>query len=79
MEWKLAEAKMKLSEVVRRALTEGPQRICRRDDAVIVLSEREYEQLTGARPDLKELLLGGPGLDGVDLERDASGPRDAGL
>jgi len=76
MDWKLAEAKMKLSEVVRRALTEGPQWIRRREDAVVVLSERDYERLTGQRPGFKELLLDGPGLEGVDLERDASPMRD---
>lgn len=30
MSWQLAEAKNKLSEVMTRALTIGPQRICRR-------------------------------------------------
>jgi len=72
MDWKLADAKNKFSEDVNRALNEGPQRVVRRADAVIVLSEDEYERLSGARRGFKELLLGGPGLDGVDLERDES-------
>ena len=72
MDWKLADAKNRFSEVVKRALTEGPQRILRRSDAVIVLSEEEYERLSGGRRGLKELLLSGPGLDGVNLERDKS-------
>jgi antitoxin Phd len=79
MDWKLAEAKMKFSEVVRRALTEGPQRVRRRNDAVMVLSEREYERLTGSRTSLKDLLLNGPGLEGVELERDPSPMRDVDL
>ena len=76
MDWKLAEAKNKLSEVVKRAHTEGPQRILRRDGAVVILSEADYDRLTGRRPGLKRLLLDGPGLEGVDLERDRSRARD---
>ncbi len=38
MKWALAEAKNKFSEVVRRALAEGPQLVTRRDRAVVVLS-----------------------------------------
>lgn len=47
MDWQLADAKNRLSEVVNRALTEGPQRIERRGDRVVVLSEAEYDRLTG--------------------------------
>ena len=72
MDWKLADAKNKFSEVVNRALREGPQRVLRRGDVVIVLSEEDYERLSGARRGFKELLLGGPGLEGVDLRRDKS-------
>ncbi len=72
MDWKLADAKNKFSEVVNRALNEGPQRVVRRADAVVVLSEEEYERLSGVRRGFKELLLRGPGLDGVGLERDES-------
>jgi len=72
LDWKLAEAKNKFSEVVNRALSEGPQRVLRRSDAVIVLSEEDYERLSGSRRGFKELLLSGPGLDDVDLERDKS-------
>ena len=72
MDWKLADAKNKFSEVVNRALHEGPQRVLRRGDAVVILSEEEYERLAGSRRGFKELLLDGPGLDGVDLERDQS-------
>ena len=50
MEWRLAEAKNKFSELVNRALKEGPQRVTRHKDAVIILSEEDYEKLTGARP-----------------------------
>ena len=79
MDWKLADAKNKFSEVVRRALREGPQWVRRRDRSVVILSEREYERLAGSRPGFKEFLLDGPSLDGLDLDRDPSGVRDVDL
>jgi antitoxin Phd len=73
VEWRLADAKNRFSELVNRALTEGPQRVLRREDAVVVVAERDYEKLTGARPSFKEFLLGeGASLEDVDLTRDRS-------
>ena len=70
MEWRLADAKNRFSEVVDRALVEGPQRVLRRDEAVVVVAERLYESLTGARLGFKQFLLGdGPSLEGLDLTR----------
>jgi prevent-host-death family protein len=80
MEWWLADARNRFSEVFNRALTEGPQRVIRRDDAVIILSERDYKKLSGKRPDFKQFLLGkGPTLEDVDLTRDRSPMRDVKL
>jgi len=80
MEWRLADAKNRLSELVSRALAEGPQRIRRRNDAVIVLAQRDYEKLTGEVLDFKEFLMrGGPTLDGIELTRDRSAMRDVEL
>ncbi|HXM45566.1 MAG TPA: type II toxin-antitoxin system prevent-host-death family antitoxin [Bryobacteraceae bacterium] len=77
MEWQLAEAKNRLSEVVNRALAEGPQFVRRRNDAVVIVSCREYEKLTGKRLSFKEFLTAkGPSLEGVDLTRDRSPMRD---
>lgn len=71
MNWKLADARNKLSEVVKRALTEGPQRVTRRNDAVVIISATEYQRLTGQRSGFRDYLLGGgPSLEGVDLTRD---------
>ena len=67
MEWRMAEAKNRFSELMNRALHEGPQRVRRRDDAVVMLAEREYERLTGTRPDFKEFLMSGETFDGLDL------------
>ena len=80
MEWRLAEAKNKFSELVNRALSEGPQRVTRRDDVVIVIAEHDYEQLIGKRLSFKEFLLqDGPALDDLNLERDRSPMRDVEL
>jgi prevent-host-death family protein len=76
MSWKLADAKNRFSEVVRRALTEGPQRIERREEAVYLLSETEYERLTGQKPSLVEFLMTGPDWSQLDLERNKEPVRD---
>lgn len=70
MEWLLAEAKNKLSEVVSLALTSGPQRIKRRDQAVILLSEDDYLKLIGEKPSFKNFLMESPSFEGLDLKRD---------
>ena len=79
MEWKLTEAKNRLSEVVSRALTDCPQRISRRNETVIVMSESDYARLRGERPGFIDYLLNGPSLDGVDIERDRAPMRDTTL
>ncbi len=75
MEWLLADAKNRFSEVVTLALTEGPQKIKRRHQSVIVLAEEEYAQLTG-RPRFKEYLIQGPSFEDLDLSRDMSISRE---
>ena len=79
MIWKLAEAKNKFSEVFRLALEEGPQRIEHREEAVVILSAKEFERLTGARPGFIELLLDAPDMGGLDLQRDRSPHRSLDL
>jgi prevent-host-death family protein len=77
--WQVAEAKNKFSELITRALTEGPQRVRRRGQTVVVLSEAEYERLAGEpakKMSLGEYLLQGPSFEGVDLSRDRSPPRE---
>lgn len=80
MDWRLADAKNRFSELVRRALAEGPQRVVRRDDAVVVLAENDFEKLRGRRVGFKEFLIRkGPSLEGLDLTRDRSPMRDVKL
>jgi len=76
MEWKLAEAKNRFSELVNKALLEGPQMVSRREDRVVVISEDEYQSLTGKKRNFIEFLLeGNLNLDGVNFERDKSPSR----
>jgi antitoxin Phd len=72
MEWNLSDAKNRFSEVVNLALTEGPQRVRRRNDAVVVVAAVEFERLTGKRPGFKEYLSKGESFEGLDLVRDRS-------
>ncbi len=70
-EWQLAEAKNKFSEVVDRAMSEGPQHVSRRGEpAVVVLSEAEYQSLRDPKKTFIEHLLDVPDLTGVELSRD---------
>lgn len=79
MEWQLADAKNRFSELVNQALRVGPQRVRRRNESVIVISSKEYEQLKGERPSFKEYLLRGETLEGIDLTRDQSLMREVNL
>jgi hypothetical protein len=67
MEWKLADAKNKLSELVALATTQGPQTIRERDAAVVVVAEKTYLALTGERPDFNDWLLKGPSIHDLEL------------
>lgn len=78
--WQLQEAKAKLSELVKKAVTEGPQEITvHGKPSVVVLSQSEFEKLTAKKdkPSLVDFLLNSPlrGLD-IDFERDKSPCRD---
>ena len=61
MSWTLARAKDRLSDVVRRAIEEGPQTITVRGrDTAVIISKAAFDRL-GARPpgrDFKQYLLG---------------------
>ncbi len=79
--WPVAEAKARLSEVIERALTDGPQTITRHGrDAVVVVSKNEWDARTRRKGTLLEFLksthFGDPDLD---LERRKDLPRDIDL
>jgi prevent-host-death family protein len=78
--WQLQEAKQRFSEVVRRALEDGPQVVTRRgEDAVVVVSTKEYARLQGDKPDFAAFLLAAPDLGVLDLERSRDMPREGTL
>ena len=79
--WQLQDAKNRFSEVVNKALHEGPQVVTRRgEQVVVVISTNEYSKLRKSQPSLLEFFRQSP-LVGVelDLERDSSLPRDVNL
>ena len=75
--WTVAEAKAKLSEVMEKAQTSGPQRITRHGkEAVVVVSAAEWERKTKRKGSLAEFLLASPLRgSGLDVERLEHGPR----
>ena len=80
MQWRLADAKNRFSEVINKALSEGPQKVMRRDDTVIILSKKDYEKLTGKQTGFKDFLLNQtPKLDDLDLNRDNTQMREINL
>ena len=73
--WQIQVAKNKLSEVIARALKQGPQLITRHGEkTVVVVSYAEYEKLRKSQGKLSEFFKASP-LAGVDPKRDKSLPR----
>jgi hypothetical protein len=79
MDWTLETAQQNLDVLIDRALTDGPQRVQVGGDAVVVLTEESYERLKAPRRSLKDLILNGPDLSGIDFTRDPSPTRDVDL
>lgn len=70
MVWQLQTAKQKFSELVDRAVGEGPQVVTRRGrEVVVVIGIDEYRRLRDGEPDFKHFLLEAPDFDLLDLER----------
>lgn len=79
MEWNLTQAKQNLNNVVDKALHEGPQKIIYKKNSVIVMKEEDYKELSSKKKSLKELILNGPSLEGLNLERNQTRIRDIDL
>jgi antitoxin Phd len=79
MAWQIQEAKAKFSELVQRAIDEGPQTVTRRGkDIVVVLSAEQFDLMKKRQIDLKDLLQSAPWHE-LEIERDKSPPRDVDL
>jgi antitoxin Phd len=77
--WSLQDAKAQFSEVVRRSLSSGPQVVTRNgEEAVVVLSVRDYNRLARAqspRSSFARFLSESPL---AEVELDIRRPRDSG-
>jgi prevent-host-death family protein len=67
--WQLQEAKQRFSEVVRRALTEGPQWVTRHGRRVVVVVAADEYEASGRGASFKEFLLSAPDLDVLEIRR----------
>lgn len=67
--WQLQDAKQRFSELIRAALSEGPQVVTRHGEEVAVVIEiAEYHRLRGddaASDDFKDFLRAAPALEEV--------------
>ena len=79
--WQLQEAKNRFSEVINKALGEGPQIVTRHgEEIVVILSKAEYKRLLKSRTGLLDFFRRSPlvGIE-LDLKRDQSLPREIDL
>ena len=77
--WQLQEAKARLSEVIKKATKEGPQKITvYGEPAAVIISSKEYERLKHPRGSFVEFMRSSPlyGLE-LDLRREQTLTRDA--
>lgn len=75
--WTVAKAKAKFSELLRRAETEGPQRITRHGrTAAVVVSEDQWQEKKQRKGNLAEFLMNSPLRNsGIRLKRLPGRPR----
>ncbi len=77
--WQLQEAKNRFSEVVERALRDGPQDVSRHGKkAVVVVSCDEFDRMTRGSDSLVDFFQKSP-LRGLELDRPRDLPRDVAL
>jgi len=80
MTWQVQTAKQRFSELVERAVTEGPQIVTKHGrETVVVIDIEEYRRLRGEPMDFKEFLLSIPKGDDLEIERSKDLPREIDL
>jgi prevent-host-death family protein len=79
--WRVKDARASFSELVDRALSEGPQVVTRRGrPAVVVVSAEEWERRNRRRGDLVDFFAASPlREEGLEIPRLADRPREVGL
>lgn len=77
MNWQVQAAKQRFSELVERAVSEGPQIVTKHGrETVVVLEIGEYRRLRRVPADFTELLLRIPQGDELEIERSKDLPRE---
>ena len=83
MVWQVQTAKQRFSELVDRAVSEGPQIVTKHGrETVVVLEIGEFRRLSGRSSDgltFKEFLLSIPKTDDLVIERLKDPPREIDL
>ena len=80
MTWQVQTAKQRFSELVDRAVEEGPQIVTRHGiPTVVVLEVGEYRRLRGVPADFTEFLLNIPKGEELAIERSKDPPREIDL
>lgn len=79
--WQLQEAKNRFSELVKKAILNGPQVVTKRGvETVVVISVDEYQKLTRPKTSLSEFFRKSPLKDTkIDLKRIKEYPREVDL
>jgi len=79
--WTVAEAKARFSEIIERALAEGPQTITRRGrTTAIVVGAEEWERKTKRAGNLAEFFAASPLREsGLTIRRCKTPPREIDL
>lgn len=78
--WQLQDAKNRFSEVVDKAIDEGPQTVTRRgEEAVVVIAAREFRDLVRPKTPLAEFFARSPLMKyAAELEKELQRDRDVG-
>ena len=81
MAWKIKDARANFSELVDRAISDGPQIVTRNGkNAVVVVSAGEWERRNRRRGDLVDFFASSPlREEGLTIERITDYPRDVEL
>jgi prevent-host-death family protein len=76
--WGVSEAKARFSEMVDRAISQGPQTITRNgQEVVVVVSAAEWKRKTKRKGNLAEFFTASPlRRSGVRIQRTKDGPRE---
>ena len=75
--WQLQDAKSQFSQLVEKALRHGPQIVTKHgNNAVVILSYNEYQEIIKPKSDLVSFLRSSPLVNiDLDISRDKNPPR----